>query len=178
MLCRTSVLFSNENLMTRTTVVSLLAISLLALTGISYAAFTSTATANVNATAGNINLVWNNVVVDGTTVPYANCGVGSLGYNSITLTVSAIEAGDGGCLYDMQLLNSGNVPANSITPSPASGTYFGAYNCFTISYSSVPAALGPGGNAWLYLRVSIDASQPTGCQSQTGSIAVTFTGSS
>ena len=165
-------------MMTKTTVVSLFALSLLALSGIGYAAFTSTVNASITATAGNVNLIWYNAVADGSNPYYASCVPSSYSSNTEVFTVSAIAPGDGGCLFDVQIQNTGNVPVNSITPSAASGTTFGPYACFTVTYSSVPGSLGPGmASGWFYLRIYIDSSMGQGCASQTGTYTLSFTGS-
>jgi len=164
--------------MTKTTVVSLLAISLLALTGVGYAAFTSTVNASITANAGNLNLVWYSAVPDGSNAGYLSCVPSYSSPNTEVFTTSHMAPGDGGCLFDVSIQNIGDVPANSITPSVASGTTFGPYGCFTVTYSGVPGTLAPSGiSGVFYLRVYIDGSMGEGCASQTGTFTLSFTGS-
>ena len=107
---------------TKTTIVSLLTISLIAVAGLGYSQFTSSVTANANATGGTLNLVWYYAAADPSNVAYAQCSVANVNSQTETFTASAIAPGDNGCLFDVYIQNTGNVPANSITTSPASGT--------------------------------------------------------
>jgi len=166
-------------MLTKTTVISLLTISLLALGGIGYAAFTSSVTANANATGGTLNLIWYSATTDAASASYAICTPSGGGNpQTETFTAKAIAPGDAGCWFDVTIQNTGNIPANTITPSPASGTIFGS-DCFTIAYVSAPASLAPGATSPVfYLHIFIDGSvNNNGCEGFSGSQAVTFAGS-
>ena len=157
--------------------VSLFALSLLAVTGIGYAAFTATATATVNATAGNLSLQWTANSVDVGSDGYATCAP-SGGGSAITETVSTIYPNSNGCIFNVTIQNNGNVPANTITVSPPAGTVFGAYNCFAVTYGGFPGTLAPGASSsGAYIQVYMPASDGPGCATQTGTITLTVSGS-
>jgi hypothetical protein len=138
--------------MTKTTVVSLFAITLLALTGIGYAAFTSTATANINASAGTLNLyfsygtVTTYTSVAGTCTAYASGG---------QLYVSYTNAAPGDtCSFYGTIANAGSLPATSVSLTyyawqsyGPGGTYCdtttGQGNCIFYEDDSLVGTSGP-----------------------------------
>ena len=174
--------YKTENMFTKATLVSLLAIALIAAGGIGYSAFTSTASATANATGGTIGLIWAYGSPDASNPSYATCQLTGSG-SAITLTVAAIAPGDGGCLFDVTVQNTGNIPA-ALTISPGNGQTFGGTDpststpCFTFNTAGLPATLGPGATtSTFYLRISVAAGHSNACAgySATTSVAVTGT---
>ena len=169
-------------MITKTMMVSLFALSLLALTGIGYAAFTSTVTANITATGGTLTLEWNTPAVDVSSASYANCGY-TYGVSTTTFTVSAIAPGDAGCWYDLSVYNAGNVPATTLIPGGGGafgGSDAGDYGlaCFYAAFVSAPAGpLNPStSSGTFYLHVYIPSGHTDACQGFTASTTATLEG--
>ena len=168
--------------MTKTTVVSLFALSLLALTGIGYAVFTSSVTASITATGGTLNLEWNGIAVDPGSASYASCGY-TYGLTTSTFTVGAIAPGDAGCWYDVTLYNAGNLPATSIAVG-GGGAFGGSdpgdsgYACFEAAIVGAPASLNPSTvSPTFYVHIYIDGGHSNACSGFSASTTATLTGS-
>lgn len=127
---------------TKTTLVSLLAISLIGLTGLGYATFTATVNTSANASAGTLYLGTSGWT-GGTTTPI---GAGTCSWSNsqngsptspatVTLTVTNMAPGDS-CTASLTIDNLGSLPMTSESSSfSAGGGYFctnGGYqtNCF------------------------------------------------
>ena len=182
-------------MMTKTTVVSLFALSLLALTGVGYAAFTSSITVNGTASAGTLSIAFTtpaNTAGYGTSTP---SGVGSCSFSgtgaSTTLTVSNMDPGDT-CTADITVANTGSLPtsseATSLSGAPEAcvPTSTSPYNCFTISdnlgLNSYTGASGSGGavasgGSFTY-TVSVALPSTATTQGLSGSFTITLTASS
>ena len=185
-------------MMTKTTIVSLFALSLIALTGIGYATFTSTATINGNASAGTLTLAMSNFN-GGTSTP---SGAGSCGWSSylagppasVTLTVSNMAPGDS-CSAWLTINNVGSLPMTSESSTFAATTGFFCVNgvlttnCFYVTDSlstplnsfygqsgSQASTVASGGTFSPYVVTVYYASGST-LQGQSATFTVTFTGS-
>jgi hypothetical protein len=101
-------------MMTKTTVVSLFALSLLVLTGVGYAAFTSTITVTGTASAGTLALSFTTPATTGTSTP---TGAGSCYFSgtgsTTTLTVTNLAPSDT-CYATITVYIGGTLPATSL----------------------------------------------------------------
>jgi len=187
MLCRTSVVFFPKNLMTRTTIVSLFALSLLALTGIGYAAFTYPITVTGTASAGTLSIEFTTPAYSAISTP---TGDGSCYFSgtgaSTTLTVTNMVPGDT-CTAQITIYNSGTVPTSSETTSISGGPYCntpGQLNCFYVTDSlGLSSEVGPGsggvigvGGTYLY-SVTVGFPSTSTIPSTTASFTITITAS-
>jgi len=175
-------------MMTKTTVVSLFAISLLALTGIGYAAFTYSITVTGTASAGTLAIEFNVPANPGVSTPSGDgaCSFSGTG-TSTTLTVTNMVPGDT-CTAQITIQNIGTVPTSTETTAISGGPYCnspGQLNCFAVTDSlglnSETGATGSGGSigvggTYLY---SVNVIFPTGSTSQstTASFTITVTAS-
>ena len=176
-------------MMTKTTVVSLFALSLLALSGIGYAAFTSTIYVSGSASAGTLILNFANPATPGTSTP---TGVGTCAFSgtggSTTFTVSNLAPGDS-CEAYITITNSGTLPTSSESTSLSGLTNicWGSepVNCFvvedTLGLNSATTATGSGGpvgvgGSFSY-GVLVALSPGSTTQSESGSFTISVTGS-
>jgi hypothetical protein len=184
--------------MTKTTVVSLFALSLIALTGIGYATFTSTATIYGNANAGNLVLAMSNFN-NGVSTP---SGYGSCDWQSyvagppayVTLTVSNMAPGDS-CSAWLTINNVGSLPMTSESSTFAAGSGYwctsGGYttNCFYVTDSlstplesyfgqsgSQASTVAPG-NTFSPYYVTVYYASGSTTQNAAATFTITFTGS-
>ena len=116
-------------MMTKTTVVSLFALSLLVLGGVGYAAFTSSVTGTAYFTAGTLTLGVLGPAYGTSNTPAGGDAVaptctftpssdsGPPGSATFTLTASNLYPGDNGCDFAVAIYNSGSLPATSFTVS-------------------------------------------------------------
>jgi len=175
-------------MMTKTTIVSLFAISLLALTGVGFAAFTSQITVTGTASAGTLAIEFNVPTTPGTSTP---SGDGSCSYSgtgaSTTLTVTNMVPGDT-CTAYITIQNVGTVPTSSETTAITGGPYcnfVGQTNCFAVldslGLNSETGATGAYGSIGVggTLTYSVSVIFPSGSTSQstTASFTITVTAS-
>ena len=173
--------------MTKTTVVSLFALTLLAMSGIGYAAFTYSITVTGTASAGTLAIEFTTPANSGTSTPSADgsCSFSGTG-SSTTLTVTNMVPGDT-CTASITIYNSGTVPTSSETTSISGGPYCntpGQLNCFYVTDSlGLNSEVGPGsggvigvGGTYLY---SVTVGFPTGSTTPgtTASFTITVTAS-
>ena len=174
--------------MTKTTIMSLFALSLLALSGIGYAAFTYSITVTGSASAGTLAIGFTTPANSGTSTPSGDgsCSFSGTG-GSTTLTVTNMVPGDT-CTAQITIQNTGTVPTSSETTSISGGPYcntVGQLNCFAVTdglgLDSESGATGSGGSigvggTYLY---SVNVIFPTGSTDQgtTASFTITVTAS-
>jgi len=183
-------------MMTKTTVVSLFALSLLALTGIGYAAFTSNITITGTASAGTLQVQFASPVTSsGSPATSTPSGVGSCYFtglgSSTTLTVTNMDPGDS-CTAYVTVANTGTLPTSSETTSLSGATNVcvptstAPYNCFTVtdslglnSYTAANGAGGPvaSGSSFGY-TVTVQLPSTATAQGLGGSFTITLTASS
>lgn len=134
---------------------TVLTISILALSGgLGYAAFTSTATANINATAGTLNLYFSSASVSSYSSTYGEtCNVYVSG-SQLYVSYTNVVPGDT-CVFAGTISNSGTLPATSV-----SVTY---YDWQTYATGAVQCDANSGaGNCMLWLNDNIQGtSGPT-----------------
>ena len=173
-------------MMTKTTVVSLFAISLLALTGVGFAAFTSSIYVYGTAGAGTLAVQFNNPATPGTSTP---SGAGTCGFSgtggSTSFTASNLAPGDI-CTATITVYNTGSLPTTSETTSlSAPVNVCNGANCFYVSDSlglqSWTATNGFGGpvgigGSFVY-SVSVQLDPGSTVQSESGSFTITLTAS-
>ena len=173
-------------MMTKTTVVSLFAISLLALTGVGFATFTSSIYVNGSASAGTLVLGFTTPATPGATSNGGSCTFSGTG-GSTTLTVSNLAPGDI-CTATITVANSGSLPSASETTSLSGLTNVctsPGTNCFyvydNLGLQSWTGANGAGGTvpvsgSFVY-SVSVQLAPGSTVQSESGSFTITLMGS-
>jgi hypothetical protein len=178
-------------MITKTMIVSLFALSLLALTGIGYATFTSTIYVNGTATAGTLNIAFaaSPYLATGTTSPVGagTCSFSGTG-SSTTLTVTNMAPGDT-CTATITVANTGSLPTASETTSITAGSYLCSGvlypNCFIVydnlglnSFTGATGSGGPvasGGNFAYNVEVAYVSASTS--QGLTGTFTIAVTGS-
>lgn len=175
----------------RTMMYAIIGISLFAVSGIAYAAFTSSIYINGNASAGTMTLQWNGSGFTNGAGTYSTCDWSSNTGTSVTLTVSNLSPGDS-CTAYAYVTDTGSLPATSASSSLSSPTnvcnYIGATNCFYVydsmglnsetgssgSASGNPL-IAPSGNYGYSITVALPSGSTI--QSLSGSFTITITGS-
>lgn len=172
-------------MMTKTTVVSLFAISLLALTGVGFAAFTSSIYVYGSASAGTLAIEFANPATPGTSTPTGDgsCSFSGTG-GSTTLTVSNMVPGDT-CTATITIYNDGTVPTGSETTSITGGPYCntpGQLDCFYVIDSlglnsevgsGTGGAIGVGGTYGYSVTVGFPGGSTNPATSASFTLAVT-----
>jgi len=173
-------------MMTKTTVVSLFAISLLALTGVGFAAFTYSINVVGSASAGTLVIGFANPATPGTTSNGGACSFSGTG-DSTVLTVSNLAPGDV-CTATITVANTGTLPTASETTSlsaPVNVCTSPGTNCFyvydNLGLQSWTGANGAGGavpvSGTFGYSVSVELAPGSTVQSEGGSFTITVTGS-
>lgn len=168
-------------MITKTTVVALFALSLLAFTGIGYAAFTTTTSINVTATAGTVGpLDWSaGAAAPSTSYGVCTVGGGGGGGAPMTITMSALAPGDS-CTVTATLTNTGNIPA-SLSDALTSCNDYGSGLCSYLGYTdNLAGGYLSAGGSWTGFSATITLSSgtPTGYQGYSAVFTITVTGSS
>lgn len=173
---------------TKTTLVSLLAISLLAFAGLGYSAFTSSINATGSATAGTLVLGFATPATGGTNTPTGSGGCAFSGTgSSTTLSVTNMAPGDS-CTATITVTNSGSLPSSSETTSVSGGSYLCSptqtYNCFNVKdnlglnleapSNGAGGAIAAGSSFVYSVTVTLGAGSTQ--QSASGSFTITLTG--
>jgi hypothetical protein len=182
-------------MLTKTTIVSLLTISLMAFAGIAYSQYTASISATANATAGTVSVNWYSIANDASSdggatgtgsasYPDTTCATspGTPTYGPLTFTATNLPPDGTGCVWDVAINNNGNIPATvtfSLPVNAANGFGPGTPNCFDIYITSASSiSLAPGATSTpftVYVYSPTDA--PNGCQALTGSQSLTLTAS-
>ena len=180
--------------------VSLFAISLLALTGIGYATFTSAVTINGTASAGNINLYYYSFSGAASSSPsgYGTCSWSGNTGTSVSLSYSNMVPGDS-CAQTVNVEDTGTLPIlslkSTISGSPPFCQPASTTNCITVTdtlglntYTSTPATASTGSTTGAPLipasgagsyAYTVTIAYPSGSTSQSfsGTFTITLTGS-
>jgi len=182
-------------MMTKTTVVSLFALSLLALTGIGYATFTSAVTINGTASAGNLNLQFYSFTNGVSSSGYGSCDWSANTGTTVTLTVSNLAPGDS-CTAYSNIYDTGSLPTTSMSATiggPWSNICLSGsqLNCFAVydtygintpagtltSSTSGSPLIQAGGASSVAYNVEVVYVSGSTTQSLSGSFTITITGS-
>lgn len=123
-------------------------IAVVAIAGVGFAAYTSTATANVNVSAGSFYIQGSGVIT-AQSLAVGTCAVAPSG-NNVVGTISNMLPGDY-CNITLTFTDAGSLPGSFVSWTPA---YFTGSGCSLISvYGSGPwivypvASVSPGGIA-------------------------------
>jgi hypothetical protein len=156
-------------------------VSVIAVAGIGYAAFTSSISLNATASAGTLAIQWVGPASPAvtTTSPNVTCAV-SLTPTLLRMTVGGLFPGQS-CtmpLGSVTVENSGTLSASVTaveTPGPVTGpgTPCSASN-FTVVNSGYNPNLGPGASFPWFQTAGLGASAGNGCQGDSFSFTISF----
>ena len=153
--------------------VTMLAVGVLSLSGLGYAAFTASTSVTMYGTGGHLDLAVQSFSTS-TSQSYVGC-TGTINTDgTLTVTAGPLAPGDW-CDVTAVIENTGNVPA---TLTASSSTSTGFSSCFqSVLESSTPSTVAAGGTYNFHGAIELGDSAGNGCQSVTGSITWTFTAS-
>ncbi len=130
-------------MLTRATILSLVAVSLAAIGGVGYATFTSTVNVSATATAGTLALVLSSptaaTVTAGDTITACSASLDATG--RLVISASNLFPGDAGCTFSVAITNTGSLPATAFVVDYAnvattcSGTLFPGSGAFSACFS-------------------------------------------
>jgi hypothetical protein len=149
---------------------TILAIGVLAVSGLGFAAFTAQATVNATATAGTLSVVWDNAAVQGDGQVYTLCSASIQGTN-LWFNASALAPGDW-CMVFGNLSNTGNVGAN-VELNTVTSTGFS--NCFSWDQlSSSSGTISAGGEFPFQATLGVLSTAGNSCEGATGTATTTL----
>jgi hypothetical protein len=150
---------------------TILAIGVLAVSGLGFAAFTSLATVQSTSTAGTLSVQWSNAATANDGNSYEVCAVSFTG-TSLWFNASALAPGDW-CMVFGNLTNTGNVGANWATASTMSAGFSSCFSWNQISASS--GSVTPGGAVPFQATLGVQSGVGNSCESAVGSVTTTIT---
>ena len=131
-------------MLSKATILSLVAVSLAVLGGVGYATFTSTVNLTATATAGTLHIVIDsanaNVATAGDSITSCSVTIPAGSTTKATITAGNLFPGDTGCTYTIVLKNTGSLPATSFTvtynnlDTTCSGTPFPGSGAFSVCF--------------------------------------------
>lgn len=155
------------------TVIAVIVLSVAALAGVAFS----------GGCSSSANLIWTHPTAAATPAAhtYINCAVSGANTATLKISASTLSTGDG-CTYTADLANTGNVELR-IAPTVATSTPHGdpAFgSCFGYSLSAgPPQGKLQGGSSYPYtFTIGVLGNATNVCEGVTGSIVVTFTGTS
>ncbi len=149
--------------------VTMLAIGVLSVSGLGFAAFTATGTATTSATGGTLGLEWANSSTMASTT-YVGCGSATVG-SELWANVSALAPGDW-CVVFGNLTNTGNVGATISVSDTVSNSFS---RCFTWDQiSSSHTSIAPSGTYAWEAAIELNDRAGNGCQSASGTVITTI----
>jgi hypothetical protein len=160
---------------------ALIVVGVLSVSGLGFAAWTTTATINGTGSAGNINLDFANVNTNllTNTPSYTTCtsAVGTPP-NTATVTATNFDA-ESMCVIYANLTNTGSLPITSLTVSiSVTSNVTGCWDAQTIQSPST--SVGPGSTTttgWIgFFELEENSQAHNNCELSTGTLTVTFTG--
>ncbi len=161
---------------------SLVVVAVLSVSGLGFAAWTSTAVINGTGSAGNINLDFANLTVKlmSNTAPYTTC-LGTVNTPPDTATVHANNFGpESMCVVYANLTDTGSLPVTMIhTHLVVTNNVSGCWQFKTLmpvgsTRMSVGSSLAPGASA--AFEGFFEVEQRSACQLSLGAFTLTFTG--
>lgn len=152
--------------------VTILAIGVLSVSGLGFAAFTAAGTATTNGTGGTLSVAWQNSSSE-VSATYVTCSTATAG-SQLWANVTDLAPGDW-CVVFGNLSNTGTVGASiSVTDSVSNGFH----SCFTwdqISNSQSTVSAG-GSYAW-EAAIELNNHADNSCQGATGMVTTTISAS-
>ena len=158
---------------------ALIAVGVLSVSGMGFAAFISTATITGTGTAGNINLAFENLNTNllTNTPTYSSC-TGAVNSPANTATVVGTNFGpEAMCVIYANLTNTGSLPVTSIATKLVwtSNVTVGGLPCWHGgTLTATASSLAPGATTMWEGFFEVEGS--TECQLSVGSLTATFTG--
>jgi len=163
-------------MITKTMVISLFALSLLAVTGIGYAAFTSSAYITGNATAGTIGPLSWNLGATACTSSYNTASFAGSSGNSLVISAGNLGPGDY-CTFQVSLSNAGSLPGTLSFPGASCSPITGGAVCADFGYSdgSFPSTIGASATTGAWTITIALGGSPSGPQGETVQFTETVT---
>lgn len=157
--------------MTKTMVVSLFALSLIAFTGIGYATFTAAATVTGTAYAGTVSIEVTNI--SGVTCYYNPnvYSISGLGTSAASFATYYYAPGDY-CTATVTLQNNGNIAELVTASSGVVGGYF-----TTSDTGPTPSVIAPGGTATDTITITLPSGLGNGAEGTVSTVTWTYTAS-
>ncbi len=160
---------------------ALIVVGVLAVSGLGFAAWTTTATITGTGSAGNINLDFANINTKlfSNTPTYTTC-TSSVGSPADTATVTATNFnGEAMCVIYANLTNTGSLPITSLSAAiSVTSSVTGCWDGQTLQATS--SSLAPGtttSTPWVgFFELEENSQAGHNCQLSTGTLTVTFTG--
>lgn len=152
--------------------VTILAIGVLSVSGLGFAAFTASATAQTNAQGGTLGLMWDNSSTMASQT-YVGCSSATSG-SSLWANVTALAPGDW-CVVFGNLTNTGNVGASVSVSDSVSNGFSGCFTWDQISASST--TLSPSGTYMWEAAIELNDRAHNDCQGASGSVMTTISAS-
>jgi len=163
----------------RTMWLTLVAVGVLAASGLGFAAFTATATSTITGTGGTLSMSWSNAATTSSAgtiydATYVTC-TAAIGGSGSQLTVAAGNLAPGDwCDVTATLTNTGSVAATVTSTMTSSG----ATGCFEFAQFSIsPAHLAPGGTYSYEAAIELGDHAGNSCQAESATWVTTLTAS-
>ncbi len=163
---------------------ALIVVGVLSVSGLGFAAWSTTATINGTGSAGNINLDFASISTSliSNTATYTSCtsGVGTPA-NTATVTATNFDAGTM-CIIYANLTNTGSLPITSLSVSISVTS--NVTNCWdgqtlvnTVTSLAPGASTSATNSPWIgFFELERNSQVNQNCQLSTGTLTVTFTG--
>jgi hypothetical protein len=159
--------------------VSMLVLSVLAITGLGFAAFTAQSNVTITGTGGTLSLAISNWSTE-TSASYVNC-VGVSNSTSLAITAGPLAPGDW-CEVFGNVTNTGNVPTTVLANWP----HEGIDSCFDWvvilpTHSATPPVghgLLPGASEKFQFALGLDSEAGNSCEGAVASVSIFFNATS
>jgi hypothetical protein len=153
--------------------VAALAVTLLAVGGLGFAAFTSTYFVNLSGTGGTLSLGLSNLNTR-TSAPYVSCATSGGGNNWLNISAGPFAPGDW-CAVFGNVTNTGNVPANVTVHNWFSTSSPG---CFLwkllLPQAGSSQTVWPEGSVAFEVAIQLNSQATNSCEGATGTVTVQF----
>ncbi|MHB8351483.1 MAG: hypothetical protein ACYDFT_02145 [Thermoplasmata archaeon] len=150
--------------------VTILAIGVLSVSGLGFAAFTAAGTATTSGTGGSLSLAWDNSNSQ-VSATYVTCGTAIVGSN-LWANVTDLAPGDW-CVVFGNITNTGTVGASiSVSDSVSNGFH----SCFAWDQiSNSKATVSAGGTYAWEGAIELNTRAGNSCQGATGTVTTSIT---